>query len=347
MTQANDHGQGWCVITTIQAPTACVAALAGTLHAQGMTLLAAGDRKGPERFDIPGARFFPLDEQKASGFALAALLPENHYTRKNLGYLEAIRSGAAFLYETDDDNRPAPGWAPRTLDARALACRGQGWVNVYAHFGGGHVWPRGLPLEAARLAPEPDGRPLAGVSPVQQGLADGSPDVDAIWRMLYGQDTAFDQKPSLRLAPGLWCPFNSQNTWWWPEAYPLLYLPSHCGFRMTDIWRSFVAQRCLWAMGRELVFHGADVVQERNLHDLRKDFADEVAGHMHNGRIAAVLQALDLPGGADQAGGNLRRCYEALASEGIIPGAELPLVDAWLADLDALAVSHTTTTTRE
>jgi len=29
----------------------------------------------------------------------------------------------------------------------------------------------------------------------------------------------------------------------------LMYLPIKASFRMTDIYRSFVAQRCLWELG--------------------------------------------------------------------------------------------------
>ena len=76
------------------------------------------------------------------------------------------------------------------------------------------------------------------------------------------------------LGPETWCPFNSQSTWWFPVAYPLMYLPSRVSFRMTDIWRGFVAQRCLWELGKGIVFHAAEVVQRRNPHALLRDFAD-------------------------------------------------------------------------
>jgi hypothetical protein len=107
-------------------------------------------------------------------------------------------------------------------------------------------------------------------------LADHSPDVDAVWRLVLDRPFCFDKGESLYLAPGTWCPFNSQSTWWWPEAYPLLYLPSFCTFRMTDIWRSFVAQRCLWAVGQGVAFHASEVAQARNQHNLMRDFEDEV-----------------------------------------------------------------------
>src|SRR5262249_43100336 len=157
-------------------------------------------------------------------------------------------------------------------------------------------------------------------APIQQGLANLAPDVDAVWRLVLGRVIYFDRgQPSLSLPPGTWCPFNSQSTWWWPEAYPLLYLPTHCSFRLTDIWRGFVAQRWLWEMGHGLVFHGPEVPQERKPHTLLADFRDEVAGYLHNARLVRCLEGLALRPGPGSALDNLVRCYEALIAGGFLP----------------------------
>jgi hypothetical protein len=112
-----------------------------------------------------------------------------------------------------------------------------------------------------------------------------------------------------------------------------LYLPAYCSFRMTDIWRSFVAQRIAWANGWSILFHEANVWQERNDHSLMRDFADEVPGYLNNRAMCAKLNALDLKPGADQMGENLRICYGALVEAGWVGEQELPLLDAWLEDL--------------
>ena len=170
-------------------------------------------------------------------------------------------------------------------------------------------------------------------SPIQQGLVNGSPDVDAIWRLTLDRPFRFEDRPSVYLQPGNWCPFNTQSTWWWPVAYPLLYVPSHCSFRMCDIWKSFVAQRCLWALGFGVTFHAPEVFQERNAHDLMRDFGDEVPGYLQNTRIAEVLNEIHLTAGADSVGDNLHRCYEALIRQGTFPQEEAKLVEAWLGDV--------------
>ena len=82
---------------------------------------------------------------------------------------------------------------------------------------------------------------------------------------------------------------------------------------MTDIWRSFVAQRCIWEIGGAVVFHSSTVRQDRNEHSLLRDFEDEVPGYLLNNRIRLALEALSLDD-KDMLR-NVTRCYEALVKE--------------------------------
>lgn len=326
------------VVTTIQSPTPAMLELSRRLSAMGAGLIVVGDRKGPAEFDLPGATFLSLAEQQRTVFELARIGPVGHYTRKNVGYLEAIRRGAECLYETDDDNAPLASWAPRALEVDAQPVSSRGWVNVYRCFTDGRIWPRGLPLDEV-VPSMAAGRPATGEAervraPIQQGLANGAPDVDAVWRLVLDAPFDFDAGPSVVLNPGSWCPFNSQSTWWWPEAFPLLYLPSHCSFRMTDIWRSFVAQRCLWELGCGVVFHAPEVVQDRNLHNLMRDFTDEVPGYQRNRELVQILEDTALLPGAQAVGENLRRCYDALIARGFFAAEEGVLVRSWLEGLE-------------
>jgi hypothetical protein len=172
--------------------------------------------------------------------------------------------------------------------------------------------------------------------PIQQGLADENPDVDAVYRLLMPLPVVFRKGVRVALGSGSWCPFNSQNTVFWSDAFPLLYLPSYCSFRMTDIWRSFVAQRIAWENGWHILFRDATVTQLRNDHSLMKDFADEVPGYLHNRKIADTLAALSLKRGVDAIPRNLRAAYAALIDLGVIGTPEMPLLEAWLADLRRL-----------
>ena len=137
------------------------------------------------------------------------------------------------------------------------------------------------------------------------------------------------------LEPGTYCPFNSQNTIFWREAFPLLYLPAYVSFRMTDIWRSFIAEACLYAMGKPIAFRDATVFQERNQHSLIKDFRDEVPGYLNNVRIVEILSGLSLSSNPKDASSNVLKCYDALVGADIVPAKELPLLQAWLQELAA------------
>lgn len=331
------------VVTSINPPTPILRALAEGAVAAGFDFVLAGDTKSPSDFALDGCLFLDIAAQQETGFAFAAACPTRHYARKNVGYLAAIARGARLIVETDDDNWPTPAFfAPREREQRAPALAGAGWTNLYRYFTDALIWPRGLPLDVARgdgLRPFETLPIETHACPIQQGLADDNPDVDAIYRLLLPLPQQFRADRRLLAAAGTWCPFNSQNTAWWPEAFPLLYLPAYCSFRMTDIWRSFVAQRIAWENGWPILFHEATVRQERNEHNLMRDFADEVPGYLHNRRIGELLAALSLRPGAAALPENLRLCYGALIGLGIVGREELALLDAWLADLQQIANS--------
>ena len=347
----------YSVITTIQNPTASVLGLVEKLNEVGGKLIVAGDKKGPADFNPPSGvsyhsksniqnstplgpwpvEFLSLKDQLAMPCELAQLLPVGHYARKNLAYITAIQQGATCIYETDDDNAPNESWVVRkeeVEECRLLKKFEDRWVNVYRYFSDENIWPRGLPLDEIRkplfeLVP----MPAPKRAPIQQGLVNGSADVDAIWRLVMDREFFFEPRESVYLEPGNWSPFNTQSTWWWPVVYPLLYIPSYCSFRMCDIWKSFVAQRCLWELDLGIVFHAPEVYQDRNIHDLMRDFRDEVPGYENNREICKILVSTKLESGELHVAENLIRCYEALVAKGIFLAKELDLVKAWVESL--------------
>jgi hypothetical protein len=326
------------VITTIQPPTESVRSMFDKAAAAGFELIAIADRKTPDVSWPAGVRYVSVQAQLDSEFELARVAPFNHYARKNLGYLFAMAQGASVIFDTDDDNAPLESWTPRSLRISARPCLKTGWINVYRWFSDAHVWPRGLPLEHARhddTAPQL-GTALNIVAPIQQGLADGSPDVDAVWRLVMDRDIRFRNADSVLLPEGAWCPFNSQSSWWFSVVYPLMYLPSFVSFRMTDIWRSFVAQRCLWALGHGLVFHGPEMFQDRNPHNLIRDLEQEMPGYLGNEKIRGALEQTSLEPGSDRVADNCHRCYDAMVKAGFIQASEMLLLEAWLRDLQCL-----------
>lgn len=299
-----------------------------------MPFFVIGDTKSPADFSLDGCEFFSYEAQLELKYKIAGLCPTRHYARKNIGYLLAMETGADFIVETDDDNMPsAEFYTPLPVSASVATLEGCGWVNVYRYYTDQLIWPRGLPLDAIQQ-PLPEPGPAREVAvPIQQGLADDNPDVDAIYRLTLPLPFTFERKLRVALGAGAWCPYNSQNTIYYRQAFPLLYLPAYCSFRMTDIWRSFVAQRIAWANGWSILFREATVVQDRNDHSLIKDFEDEISGYLGNRRIGEALDALDIPAGEENIPAAMRLCYAAMADGGFVGREELPLLDAWLNDL--------------
>jgi hypothetical protein len=326
------------VVTTIAQPTSVLQALARGCSGAGWEFIIIGDRKSPAEFQMENSQFYSLDRQKALGLKIAGLLPVDHYARKNVGYLIALSKGASFIVETDDDSSPLPDFFERRQGQRAAAVidRG-GCVNVYRYFTDDLIWPRGLPLDSVHCAPKlPPPTDAVIECPIQQGLIDDNPDVDAIYRLILPLPLRFTRAPAVALGTGSWCPFNSQNTSWTRAAAPLLYLPSYCSFRVTDIWRSFIAQRIAWEHGWRVLYHGATMRHERNHHDLMQDFVDENPSYLHNPKIIESLGKLSLHAQPDRIGENLLLCYEQLVADGIVDARELVLCRAWLDDIAAV-----------
>ncbi len=140
----------WIVVTSINQPTKEIARLAQQKHFQ---LLVVGDEKSPKNWTFPNAIFLSETDQRQLGYSILQSTPSNSYNRKNVGYLFALRNGARFIYDTDDDNAPIWDLAEYfDLDEydTGLVLTNTGddsiYVNPYSHFGQPTIWPRGFPL---------------------------------------------------------------------------------------------------------------------------------------------------------------------------------------------------------
>lgn len=299
-----------------------------------VNFIVIGDTRSPDNFFLDGCDFYSIERQKCLKLKLSSELPYKHYARKNLGYLQAMAYGATIIIETDDDNIPYSSfWIGRELKRNAILLQDTGWTNVYKYFSDQLIWPRGFSLEHIKSEISHHIVTSDVIAPIQQGLADDNPDVDAIYRLILPLPVKFNQNNSIALGSNTWCPFNSQNTTWFKEAFPLLYLPSYCSFRMTDIWRSFIAQRICWENNWPILFHNASVYQERNEHSLINDFSDEIVGYLNNEIITSTLSSLTLEPGVKNVTDNMVICYQALIELKLIDENELPLLKAWIADL--------------
>lgn len=318
------------IITSIFPPTKAVDSFS---KLSDYKTIVVADKKSPAVYSNSIVDYLSVERQAQLGFGFNAGLPYNHYSRKNIGYLYAINEGADIIIDTDDDNIPYAGWSfPEFSGEYDRLNNGMGFINIYNLFTDQNIWPRGLPLNRVRLKLNVN-ELHAGNSNVGiwQALADADPDVDAIYRLLYDEPCYFNKRQPVVLGQGTISPFNSQNTAFRKELFPLLYLPSTVTFRFTDILRGFVAQPIMWLYNYSLGFTQATVKQERNPHDYMKDFKSEIPCYLQgenvieiiSGRISSSFSIYD----------NLVIAYEELLKNGIVEQNELLLVKSWISDI--------------
>ena len=300
-----------------------------------------GTQKPPVIFFLENCDFYPIERQIQLEFHLSEIIPKNNYARKNLGYLVSMEKGAKIILETDDDNYPLSSfWSKRNKSSLAYLLTEKSWVNVFRYFTNYNIWPRGFALEKIKEPLPKLTKTQKVFCPIQCGLADSNPDVDAIYRFILPLPIKFDQRENIAIGKNTICPFNSQNTTWFQEVFPLLYLPSYCSFRMTDIWRSFVAQRVIWEYDWSVLFHNATVWQERNEHNLIKDFESEVSGYINNLRIMDSFLDLKLKKGIENISENMFICYEKLIDMKVIDKKEIQLLKAWFRDIKNIKLEY-------
>src|SRR5437868_14017790 len=95
------------VITSIFRPTEAIEAFS---KLKDYHLVVVGDKKTPPDWQHDNCTYLNVDDQIDLSSSLATVIPFNHYGRKMIGYVYAMREGADIIIDTDDDNIPYPGW---------------------------------------------------------------------------------------------------------------------------------------------------------------------------------------------------------------------------------------------
>ncbi|MDA8893888.1 hypothetical protein N9I93_00180 [Amylibacter sp.] len=321
----------WVVITTINEPTVAIIKYIELSEKFGFKVLIVGDVITPSSYADLNCQFLSLDEQLEMEAKMGLSMPVRHYARKNLGYLHAISQGAAYIFDTDDDNIPYDNFIEfMQTDFQFSSYEQEGHINAYQFFVDQKIWPRGFPLREI-LASYDAKKPIVSntdykrIDSVVQFMADGEPDVDAIYRLVDNRKVYFPRDSrALRLSRTQFCAFNSQATLYPAKAFPLLYLPFTAPFRMTDIWRSFVFQLMRGKFDCDLTFAGAIVWQDRNEHDFLADFEDEILGYLHNEKILALF-----PDDGKDVSFDVPKIYDKLATMGLVKDDEVKFYRAW------------------
>lgn len=328
------------VVTTVNDEThQGIMRLVADSTSQNYKLVLIGDEKTSNKLtevNEPRVQFHSLESQVSSKFSSGRSLPVNHYARKNYGYLVAADMGCEWISETDDDNRIFDAfWEYQVPRKKIMNSSTSRWVNIYNAFGFGEYWHRGIPIDevkSSNFLSLDDVNASVNVGCIQ-GLADGDPDIDAICRMLYKPVSKFSRNESFILEPGYYSPTNSQLTRWNTKlTLPLLYLPSTVPWRVSDIWRGLIAQRYFAISNLRTQFRGGLGYQERNEHDLIKDFVDELEVHLSTHIILEILEIIDTLDKSEF----MLSVYSAMLARGLVLDEEIIRLKDWLADTSTI-----------
>lgn len=335
----------WIVVAALGAPTAQVQALT---RVSGWQVVAVGGENTPADWKVPGAIFLSMADQAALGYRVVAHLPENNFLRKNIGYLFAIQHGAQTIYDADEhesvigddlDSRfdvYLQGRREPMLQFRSLPNRTV--VNPFIHFGQKSVWPRGFPLEFVQeITPDISySEVYPGRQFIQQGLANGLPDVDSIF---YNTRRSHDgtininfdtNAPSVALPHGTLAPCNAFNTLFHSSAFWGLMLPVTLSPKAADIVRGYWAQRILWEIGGMMVIYPPTTVRDDTGTPL--SFLDEKDLHAESRRLAQFLVSWRSPK-TSTLFDKIVHLTHNMAEEGFWGAQDVELLTDWLKDL--------------
>jgi hypothetical protein len=262
-------------------------------------------------------------------------LPFNHYSRKNIGYLYAIKNNYDILFDTDDDNCPLENFKDwETLNNTKMIIEPK-FPNIYSLFTKMHIWPRGFPLELINKNEEIIHNDNINIMfsniGVYQSIANNDPDVDAIFRLTnqnYNNNIIFDKDKSFILNKNVYTQGNTQITFWiCKELFHLLYVPCTVSFRFCDILKMYIAQKCMWEYNKHMCYISPIVKQIRNDHNLMKDFVSEYS--MYSSIldiINRIFEDIKLNGNEE----DIIIIYKKLLENNIVKEEEINILEEWI-----------------
>ena len=320
------------IITTINKPTETILK---HINNKDYDVIIVGDEKTPNDYKNLHCIFLDIPSQDMLFPELSKLLPYNHYSRKNLGYLYAIKKGYKVIYETDDDNIPFDTFdnVLQLTNTNIITEQNNPWINIFKYFTfNNYIWPRGFPLSLLKQDPnylieDTDKKPS-----IINGLVKNDPDVDALFRIICNHQSSivWEEGKSVLINNKNVCVFNTQNTFWLnPDLFICLFLPCSVSFRYCDILRSIITNIILKKTDTYMMYTSPNVIQHRNQHDLMSDFKSEYEMYIHNETILNIIEKnTDTILSVKEL---LITIYNNLLSANIIKQADVDILKKWIA----------------
>lgn len=246
--------------------------------------IIVGDKKTPHNQYIEFAEsnnnvtYLTPEYQEEYYKEISDLIGWNTISRRNIGFLEALKHKSEIIASVDDDNIPLDNWGENIMIGKS--------VNVYYYetdelafdpigvTNYSNLWHRGFPIQIlndrnykykiTRKTIIPD---------IQADFWNGDPDIDALCRLEHKPMCFFDDK-FFPLSTNTFSPFNSQNTFFSSEALKKYMTIPFIG-RMDDIWGGYYLE----SLNFKVVYNKATVFQDRNIQNLTKNMIDEYLGY--------------------------------------------------------------------
>jgi hypothetical protein len=281
------------IITTINEPSETVLK---HINNPEYDVIIVGDKKTPDSYKNLNCIYLDVPSQKRLFPELSEMIPYNHYCRKNLGYLYAIKKGYKIIYETDDDNVPYDNFdnVLKFDNLTMITETDNHWINIFKYFtNNAYIWPRGYPLS---LLKKPTTFMIENTNKhpaIINGLIENDPDVDALFRIICNHQHTIQWEKNKRIMINNknMCAFNTQNTFWLnPELFMCLLIPCSVSFRYCDILRGIINNIILKKTDNYMMYTSPNVVQNRNEHNLINDFKSEYEMYIHNEKILEYIE---------------------------------------------------------
>uniref|UniRef100_A0A6C0EU20 Uncharacterized protein n=1 Tax=viral metagenome TaxID=1070528 RepID=A0A6C0EU20_9ZZZZ len=319
------------IITTINKPSETILK---HINNTEYDVIIVGDNKTPDDYKSLNCIYLDISTQKKLFPELTDLLPYNHYCRKNLGYMYAIKKGYEIIYETDDDNIPYDNFDNILLcnNIQIITEQNNRWINIFKYFtNNAYIWPRGYPLSLLKNNPNYLVEDTLLKPSIINGLVENDPDVDALFRIICNHQNSihWDTNKKILVSNNNVCVFNTQNTFWLNASiFICMLIPSSVSFRYCDILRGIISNIILKKTNNYMMYSSPNVTQYRNEHILINDFKSECEMYIHNENILNFIED------------NINKCndikdiivciYNNLLTNSVITTLDITILHKWL-----------------
>ena len=269
--------------TTINKPTKALKLFARNKNCK---LIVALDKKSKE-FNLKNSIVLSTKYQEKKWPKLSKLVGWNCIQRRNFAILEAFERGAETIALIDDDNIPYNNWFKNIHVHKKIKCKeikiNKIIFDPVGYTNHSNLWHRGMPLELVNNRKYKNGKKYLIEPDIQANFWNGDPDIDAVCRMIFKPECKF-RKNIFPFFSKKISPFNSQNTLLKRNVIKDYFLFPHIG-RMDDIWAAFYVTSKKY----KVIYTEPTVYQNRNIHNLVKDFRDEYIGYVNSLKLVKNL----------------------------------------------------------